>query len=213
MKKKIHYFLLFWALALSGHAAPVHAAPSAGDNRVPTTPARNTVAPPQIHGLYDYYEVSGGSTTDLICDLKGKACRYPDGKKYDSVTKWRVGWNYGYNKSGGMCSAEGFHLTVDIVVRIPAWLHRASATQPVIDKWETYIDQLKTHENEHLDKVVQAADDLTLAVSQMPPAATCADLNREIWQMSKSRLKRLEVEQNQYDAETGHGWTQGALFP
>ncbi len=212
MKKRIHFFLLFWALALSGHTAPVHAATSADDKQGPST-ARNTVAPPLVHGLYDYYEISGACEKDLQCDLKGKSCRFVDGKKYDSVTKWRIGWDYGYNKSKGMCSAEGFRLTVDIVVRIPAWLHRESAPQLLIDKWESYIDQLKTHENEHLEKVVQAADDLTRAVSLMPPAATCADLDSEIRQLSRSRLKQLEVDQNHYDAETSHGWTQGALFP
>ena len=212
MKKKLHYFLLFWALALTSHAAPVHAAPSADDKQGPTA-ARNTVSPPLVHGLYDYYEISGACEKDLQCDLKGKSCRFIDGNKYDSVTKWRIGWDYGYRKSGGMCSAENFRLAVDIVVRIPAWLHRDSATQPLIDKWEAYIDHVKTHENEHLEKVVQAADDLTQAVSLMPPATTCADLDREIRQLSKSRLKQLEVEQNHYDAETNHGWTQGALFP
>jgi len=163
--------------------------------------------------LYDYYEVSGGCLGDLKHDLSGKACRLSDGSKYDSVTKWRVAWDYGYNKSGGMCSADGFRLTVDIIVRLPAWLHRSSAGQPLSEKWESYIDMLKAHENGHVDKVVEAADELTKAVEEMPSAATCANLDRQIRQLSKNRLKLLEKEQNGYDEETSHGWTQGALFP
>jgi predicted secreted Zn-dependent protease len=212
VKKKVHYFLFFWALALAGPSAHVHASPLYNGKYSPS-PARNTVTPPLIHGLYDYYEVSGDCLGNLKNDLAGKACRMSDGSKYDSITKWRVAWSYGYDKSGGMCSAEGFRLTVDISVKLPAWVHRASAGQPLSEKWESYVDLLKAHENEHVDKVVQAADDITRAVQELPAASTCAELDGEIRQLSKNRMKQLEKDQEGYDAETHHGWTQGALFP
>ncbi len=72
---------------------------------------------------------------------------------------------------------------------------------------------LKAHENEHVDKVIQAAEELTRAIEEMPAATTCAELDREIRELSKNRLKQLEKEQDGYDAETSHGCTQGALFP
>ncbi len=209
MKNKLRYFLVFTALTFTSHPVHVQASPSTEDNRL----CHNTVSPPRVHGLYDYYEISGTCEQELKSDLIGKACRFTDGKKYDSLTRWRIGWDYTYDKSGGLCAAEDFHLTVDIIVRIPAWLHRASASPALVDRWEAYVEQLKTHENGHLDKIVQAADDLTRAVSLMPAARSCDELDREIGQLSRSRLKQLELEQNRYDAETSHGWTQGALFP
>ncbi len=203
---------MFVALALSGHAVHAYDSPSVDDKRGQGQ-GHNSVCAPAIHGLYDLYEVSGSCEHDLENDLAKKAGHWTDGNKYDSVTRWWIRWDYGYDRSGGVCSAEGFKFTVDVVVTIPAWLHRDAASPQLIEKWDTYIEKLREHENEHLEKVVQAVDELTRAVEEMPAAASCADLDRQISLLSRNRLKHLEQEQNIYDAETAHGWTQGALFP
>jgi predicted secreted Zn-dependent protease len=53
---------------------------------------------------------------------------------------------------------------------------------------------------------------MTRSISQLPPAATCADLDRAVGDLGRSFMKRLSLEQQGYDADTDHGAVQGAVL-
>lgn len=174
---------------------------------------RNNVLDPVHNEKYEYYEVCGCSEKDLQCDLTSKAIKCADGKKYDSVTNWKVKWDYDYNREGKTCSTRSFRVTVDIVFHLPKWARDVNAPLHVVDKWDSYIKNLLIHEIGHRDRALEAARDLTHTIAQLPPAGNCADLDREVNNISRARLKRLIAEQAEYDEATNHGRTQGVMFP
>jgi predicted secreted Zn-dependent protease len=205
----LHLLLLsVAAAAFAGEGRPVVA--SLGKDPVPR---KKNIAPPLVAEKYDYYEVCGSCEKDLQCEMNQKGIKWDDGKKYDSVTTWKVKWDYGYDRAPQTCSADSFRVTVEILFRLPKWTRTGDAPQQLVDKWDSYMKNLVMHENGHRDMAVEAAADLSRSVAELPPAPTCVELDREVQNLCRARLKKLKEEEKEYDAITNHGYAQGAVFP
>lgn len=196
------------AKALAGEDLPVVA-----DLGKDIAQEKKNIAPPTVIEKYDYYEVGGCCEKDIQCDLKQKCIRWNDGKKYDSVASWKVKWDYGYDRAPGTCSVDSFKVTVAISFRFPKWSRPDDAPQKLVDKWDSYMKNLVTHENGHRDMAVEAAAELSSAVANLPTAPTCAEIDRQVQKLSSARLMKLKEDEKEYDAVTNHGVTQGAVFP
>jgi predicted secreted Zn-dependent protease len=179
----------------------------------PVPRKKNIVAPPLVTEKYDYYEVGGSCEKDLQCEMNQKSIKWNDGKKYDSVTSWKVKWDYGYDRAPRTCSADAFRVTVAITFRLPKWARAGDAPQQLVDKWDSYMKNLLAHENGHRDMAVEAAADLSRAVAELPPALSCDELDRQVQKMCRARMKELKEDEVEYDTATNHGYTQGAVFP
>ncbi len=171
------------------------------------------VASPVVTEKYEYYEIRGCCEKDLHCQLCQKNCKWNDGRKYDSSTSWHVTWDYDYVRTPQSCSAGPFRTAVEIKFRYPKWMPAAAAPQELVEKWDGYLKSLMRHENGHRDLVVEAAAELSRAVAELPPAPTCADLDREVHALCRARMEKLNTDQKAYDARTNYGVTQGAVFP
>jgi predicted secreted Zn-dependent protease len=212
MIKGISIFILFTIVA---------ATTIAGENNINTATIdrdsrnekRNAVIPAVVTEKYEYYEVCGYCEKDLQCDLKQKCIKWNDGRKYDSVTNWKVKWHYGLNLAPEACTTDSFTVTVDITFQLPKWVHNGDAPQPLMDKWDTFMKNLLVHEQGHRDMAVEAATEFTRAVAELSPVPTCAELDREVNALGQERMKKLLKDQKNYDKTTNHGTTQGAVFP
>ena len=172
-----------------------------------------TALPPVVTEKLDYYDVRGNSEKDLSAQMKQKGISWGDGKKYAAVTTWQVKWDYGYDRAPQTCSPESFLVTVEIVFHYPHWIRTEDAPLPLTGKWESYIQNLIAHEQGHGNMVAGAAKELSDAVAAMPPAPTCDELDRKIRTLCRTRMSRLNDEENRYDVATNHGRTQGVIFP
>jgi predicted secreted Zn-dependent protease len=161
----------------------------------------------------EYYEVCGGCEKDVQSELRVKCIKWTDGKRYDSVTNWKVKWDYGHSQAPQTCTAESFVVTVDIVYRLPKWVRTGEVSRTLVEKWDRYMENLMMHEKGHRDRAVAAAEELTRMVAELPSARTCAELDRVVNTQCKTRLDKLIEDQKTYDADTCHGVLQGAEFP
>ncbi len=197
----------FFAAASEEHHASADSGSTVSGSR------QDKIAPPVVNEKYEYYEVCGCSEKDVRCDLQKKCITWKDGKKYDSVTDWKVKWNYGHARTPGACTADSFLVTVDVVFHLPKWVRNGDAPQPLVEKWENYLAKLLAHEKGHRDRAVEAATGLEQAVAELPPARTCTELDREVQTLCHVRMAKLIEDQKAYDSATAHGATQGAVFP
>jgi len=209
MQKIVVLFMLMTAATASFSAESIEVA----SREKSPLQAKNTVALPSINESYEYYEVCGCSEEELHCDLKKKCIQENNGKKFDSVTAWDVKWDYDHDSSPGTCAADSFKVTVNILYRLPKWARTEDAPRQLVGKWDSYLKNLILHENGHRDMVVEATADLNRAVADLPPAPTCAELDRRVRTLCRDRMDRLNEDQKRYDTITNHGVTQGALFP
>ncbi len=168
---------------------------------------QNRVAAPAVAEKYEYYEIRGNSEKEL----RGQMCR--KGEKYDSVTSWNWRLSYRYDRAPGACAVDSFQVLLEIKYRYPKWMRTGNAAQTLIDKWDRYMKNLVTHENGHRDLAVEAAAGLTRAVAALPPARTCAELDRALRALGHERMEKLNADEKEYDETNRHGKTQGAVFP
>lgn len=173
----------------------------------------NKVLPPVVTEKYEYYEVCGCCEEELHCDLKGKCITWNDGQKYDSLTSWDMKWDHGYDQASRTCTVTAFKPIVEITFHYPKWKRTDEAPRSLMEKWDRYLKNLTIHENGHRDRVVKAAEDLSRDVAQLPPATTCADLDRNVRALFRKRMEIMNKDQREYDEITKHGITQGAVFP
>ncbi len=206
MVKGICRLVLLTALAAAASAG-------AQDLAAADAQKKNGTLPPVVTERYEYYEVCGCCEKDLKSDLKKKCLRWDDGRKYDSITNWKLKWKYGYTRAPEACAADSFIVTADIIFHAPKWASTTDAPQTLVAKWDSYIDNLMMHERGHRDRAVEAAADLTNEVAALPPARSCGELDREIQALGRARMKKLLEDQKAYDEETNHGASQGAVFP
>ncbi len=205
---------LFLLITIAGAVSAGEQGIDVADARkISLAPTGNSTVPPVIREKYKYYEVCGCCEKDLQGDLKEKCIRWIDGKKYDSVTNWKLKWDYGHHEASGTCALDAFTVTVDITFHVPKWARTDDAPHPLVEKWSRYLENLMTHEKGHRDRTVDAANDLTRAVAALPPARTCSELDREVKILAHARANKLLQDQKDYDAATNHGARQGAVFP
>ena len=204
MIKRIGLFLLLVTVAASADGEDGGNAPAL---------KQNTTLPPMIMEKYDYYEVCGCCEKDLDRELKQKCITWNDGKKYDSVTNWKLKWDYGRIPAPGFCTAGSFTVKVDITYQLPKWARTADVPKQLVAKWEAYQKNLLVHEQGHRDIAVTAAKGLTQAVAELAPASSCAELDNNVRTLADRMSKKLMEDENQYDVATNHGKTKGAIFP
>ena len=212
MIKKIIIVLLLMTVAVTAFAAHERVEVASLDQGVGTR-IKKRVVPPAVSETYEYYDVRGNGEKELRCQMNQNGCRWEDGKKYDSVTSWHVKWDYDYDREPHACSAVSFRTTLEVIYRYPKWAQHDGVPKPLVDKWDGYMKHLVTHEKGHRDIAVEATADLSRTVAALPPAPSCADLDREVRALCRLRMNKLNADEKEYDVATHHGATQGALFP
>ena len=200
-----YLFVLLMTMAVASGAGET--IPGSTNNK------KDHVVSPVVNEKTEYYEVCGSCEKDVQSELQGKCIKLANGEKYDSITNWKVKWDYGHARVSETCTAESFVVTVDIVYRLPKWVRTGEVSQTLVEKWDRYMENLMLHEKGHRDRAVASAVELTRMVEELPPARTCAELDRVVNTLCRTRLEKLIEIQKKYDTDTCHGVLQGAEFP
>jgi len=210
--KKIIFPLLFLTVAATAYAGDDKVKVASSNNEI-SRDTNKTVSPPVVSEQYEYYEIKGNNEQELRNQMCRNGCKFTDGKKYDSLTTWRVKLDYGYDRAAKTCAADSVKVNVAINFRYPKWVRTDDAPPQLVAKWDNYMKNLVMHENEHRDIAVAAANELSKAVSALPPASSCTELDQQVRAMSRERLEKLNVDEKKLDETTSHGKTEGAMFP
>lgn len=152
-----------------------------------------------------YYEVTGSTADELRIQMNQQGpMDIAEGRHYDSRTDWYVSWTWpGYGTSE--CDLAKVDISYDIKVTAPNW-EPASGTDPkLIEQWNRYLHNLALHEQGHVDNIVNNY----LRVKDVIQGATCSTAE----QAAQELLDTFRSADLEYDKQTKHGETQGAIFP
>jgi len=152
-----------------------------------------------------YYEIGGLTADELREEMNQFGPVDPnEGLRYDSLTDWYISWTWpGYGEVE--CDLSQAHVSYDIKVTVPRW-HPSPKTNPaLIDHWNRYMNNLAIHEQAHVDAIINHY----LQVKDAIQGATCATAEPAAQEIL-DKLKQFQIE---YDRQTKHGETQGAVFP
>jgi hypothetical protein len=151
-----------------------------------------------------YYDVHGGTAAALRAELNALGPTDESGVRHDANTHWELHWNWPGTPDGS-CGVARAVVTHSVVVTFPRWLPAGSVDAELVSHWQRYVQALSAHEQGHVDLTLALLPKLEVAIKN----ASCSTAN----DVGDALLSDARAEQKRYDDRTGHGRTQGAVFP
>ena len=165
----------------------------------------------KVKEKYRYYDIEGQSIGELRKKMNQKGTKWNDGKTYAAVTSWDIRYRYDVFHEAGRCSIKSVKTNVDIVYHLPR--RTSSPSGPDLSaQWDSYMKRLKEHEFGHKDLAVKAAAEINQILASLADFSSESELEQEIDRQTEEMFRRLKEEQVDYDDETRHGETQGAVL-
>jgi len=166
------------------------------------TPGVHVITPTPV-----YYPVYGRNLDQVRQQLHNCGPQI-SGVRHDAVTTYTASWGYKYqplDTDPGTCKIIEPVVVMQIVQVLPAWQNSTAAA------WQKYGANLTAHENGHAELDAAGASTLYKTLSNLSPLP-CANVDATINATANGVLGSLNVANNLYDDQTGHGATQGATL-
>ena len=159
----------------------------------------------------NFYSVKGETSRELRRSLdlnRPKSQSAP----HDAETTWRIEWKSEVEKRNGVCQLSFFDIKTVLTVTLPSWTPTTNAPPELQRQWKAYYTALKLHEVGHVELALGVAAEMRKRVREVSPRANCEEYKRLVTEQARAVLRETERKQKDYDAQTRHGATQGALW-
>jgi predicted secreted Zn-dependent protease len=138
--------------------------------------------------------------------------RCAPGGEYAGAASYQITWQYAYAvRSDGLCQIVQPKIGLHLTMILPRWQAGNQASSQEQTAWNAYIAALTTHERGHYSISKQYAQ-IMLHDLQDLSAQQCGNIQLSADTLLESRLAQLKTAQENYDATTNHGATQGAVL-
>ena len=212
---------VFAAVALSLLGAGVYATlvrpaapPPAITDRVDVV-ARSTARPAGPAVRTDLqettYPVDGASADAVLRSLLARGPR-ERGTPFFGLTTAQMELRFDPVERAGACELRGVGVDLALTVRLPTWDAPVGTPLSLRADWRRFSDALRRHEDEHVQIAKRGADAIVQAVEGLR-RATCAEADVDVRRRVDQLQAEVEAAHRAYDEETGHGRTEGAVWP
>lgn len=181
-------------------------------------PAQPTAPQSNEAGLYvsstqtGYYTVYGSQTSEIISQLYKCSPVTTNEGHYSASTNYVLNWSATYSVTeGSICTVTSPRVNMGIAQTYPQWTAQATTNPRTTTQWHEFITNLITHENGHANIDKQYAQQLFDMLSTQPQAE-CATLQQTVNQKAQQIIASLDQANVDYDTQTKHGATQGAVL-
>jgi predicted secreted Zn-dependent protease len=154
----------------------------------------------------NHYPVQGRDYGSLASSLNANG---PKG--FHGLASWKIGYEYTTKRQRDACQIATVRVKISGEILMPRWAEESSAPLELQRRWGDYYAALKRHEDGH----IQHGRELALLVKErlMGLGAAPCDQVQALAQGEFQRLYgNLKARDQEYDARTNHGATQGAVF-
>ncbi len=159
-----------------------------------------------------YYTVYGNTKSELISQLYYCTPVPIHQGHYAASTEYVVNWSVNYSAlDDGRCAVDSPRVNMGIAQTYPRWVNTQPAIQTMQTIWDTFMSHVTEHENGHVDIDKDYAWRLFRMLSDEPPAE-CLALQTSVGTKAQQIINSLDQANNDYDAKTQHGTTQGAVL-
>jgi predicted secreted Zn-dependent protease len=126
-------------------------------------------------------------------------------------TDWFLSYQYTSRSAGGACQVDRLSTKLEVKIRMPRWNPPAGADPALVGRWDRYASALLGHEYGHANTGSDFERNFSRAAATVA-VQNCGELDRALRAQFDSLLKQANAQDIAYDAQTGHGATQGAVF-
>lgn len=158
-----------------------------------------------------YYQVYGSSIQQLRAQVQ--ACKYRTAVAgdYHAITARQINWSYSISQTDNVCTLQNLHVGLHIAQLLPTFVADSTTPASVAAIWNTYAANLAAHENGHVAVATRYAEGLVAKLQAIGPMQ-CNLFKTQVEVTISTELTMLNAEDTLYDAQTGHGATQGAVL-
>lgn len=157
------------------------------------------------------YPVTGHSVETLLASLRDHGPQV-EGGLFFGLTATEVQYRFGYRSTPGGCETVNASVDLAVTLTLPEWRAPGSAPYELRRDWQRFAAALRRHEEGHRDRAVAYAHRLQRAVEGLR-APTCDAAAARASQQAQRLQIEAEAEHRLYDEATGHGETEGAVWP
>ena len=152
------------------------------------------------------YDVEGQTIAELRQSLDARGPE-DDSGRHAAYTKWIVRWAFDYDRAETTCALKNVRATLEVTYTFPRW---PGETAELRERWQQYLEALRTHEKGHTQNGIDAARLLVTGIRALPPAGDCDTAGARANQRAREEIELARALDREYDEETRHGATQGA---
>lgn len=169
------------------------------------------VPPVDVQTSVRRYRVVGQTPEAVFRSLVASGPRNGD-RAFFGMTESDMGLQYRTAESAEGCWLADVRVRLTVTTTLPEWEGATAAPSGMHRDWTRFLDALERHEAEHGALAVRGVEKVRAAVEGLR-RPTCAEVEAE----ARRRLSRIEIEieasHRRYDEQTGHGHTEGAVWP
>ena len=159
----------------------------------------------------NFYAVKGETSRELRRSLD---LNRPKGQAgpHDAETTWRIEWKSDVAKQNGNCELSFFSTRTVVNITLPSWTPTTNATPELKRFWKEYYVALITHEWGHAQMALGVSAEMQNRVQEVSPRANCEEFKRLIAEQAQTVHRDADRKQKEYDEQTRHGASQGAVW-
>lgn len=185
---------------------------------IPTPTAPRLVYPIDFKNSFvvSTYAVNGKTTNELSKSLEAASQTDPHesaGNRYYARTDWLLSAHWLARETSSGCEVDKGDVSIAITMTLPALATTTGVPTDVLNRWNTFIQNTQTHETGHVKLAQQGARDYQRELGNFAPASNCDVLQTRLRDLFDKNFSAVDKANVNYDAQTQHGFTQGAVFP
>jgi predicted secreted Zn-dependent protease len=172
-------------------------------------PAPPIVVPdPVITETTVYYDIKGDTARKLAASLNEKGNASTDGSYWGTV---RFSWSWGYETRmvNGQCELVNPTISATITRVYPRWITSIAPPRALAAQWNAMQAALTHYENQHVDLIRSAANQVAILMRANGTAKRCSALEVDLYNAGARAFRIAGELRNELDTRSHHGSTEG----
>ena len=160
----------------------------------------------------EFYTIKGSTLIEIQKAIENHGPTLETDQEGVANCKTGYEWSLGVKSSKTECQVTGVPFKVHTVCSYPKWEQPAGVDQSVVNSWNYFMDKVRLHENGHADIGKKLGQQLYEQIKKLPSAPTCDEIKKSGEKLMADTIAQDNQENKQYDIDTVHGETQGAVL-
>ena len=150
--------------------------------------------------IYSYFSVGGTTLDELEDQLNRRGPKVKStGRRHPGATQMQFNTRLGYTEQRGYCRITEANVTVKAKVILPRWRQRGRADQDVRLIWDTLSDDIKRHEEHHVDIARKHARQIERKLVRLGRQKSCAIAAEKAKATADRLLEKHDKAQAKFD--------------
>lgn len=159
------------------------------------------------------YQIQGKTIAELRRSLNQLRPWKTAARPHDAQTEWRTRMQYRTLTLPGSAWCTNFATVTQITLTLPGWTATNGASEETLREWNRYQRALIEHEAGHARHAREGTVELHRRIKLVEPQPDADSLRQRVDAVLAEVQAEVRKKDADYDRETRHGATQGALFP